>query len=169
MTNFKKIQTTDLMLNPFSIANDWLLITAGDTDSFNTMTASWGGFGVLWHKDVATVYIRPQRYTFEFVEKNDSFTLCFFNDSFKDKLKFCGANSGRDVDKTKECNFSPIKVGNSVGFEEAALIIVCKKIYFNDLNSENFLCDDIMKNYSNNDFHRMYIGEIQEVYLSENN
>lgn len=104
---FEKIEPKALDQNVFSLIGDqWMLITAGTKEECNTMTASWGGLGVLWGKPVATVYIRPQRYTLEFVEREDTFTLCFFGEAYRKALALCGSKSGRDVDKVKECGFT---------------------------------------------------------------
>ncbi len=149
--------------NTFSkIGNEWMLITSGNKDKFNTMTASWGMLGVLWNKNVATVFVRPQRYTFEFLEKNDYYTLSFFDSKYKSKLNFCGSNSGRDVDKIKETGLSPVFDREAPYFEEANNVIICKKIYTQFINPKNFIEPDIEKNYENNDYHKMYIGEIVE-------
>ena len=88
--SFKEIPLTDLQFNPFTkIGSEWMLITAGNEKKFNTMTASWGGMGVLWGKNVVTTYIRPQRYTKEFVDANDTFTLSFYGPQYKEALNFC--------------------------------------------------------------------------------
>lgn len=167
MNQFKEISPKQLTENPFKLIGDeWTLITAGTSDAFNTMTASWGGLGVLWNKNVATIYIRPQRYTYEFTEKNDTFTLSFFTEDYKKELGFCGKHSGRDCDKVKECGLSAIEVDGSMAFSEAKLILVCKKLYHDDIKPENLYDDSIDKaNYPNKDYHRMYIGEIIKVYV----
>lgn len=112
------------------ISKKWLLVTAGTEDKCNTMTASWGGLGVIWHKDVATIYIRPERYTYEFIEKEDYFTLSFFGDDFKSVLAKCGSTSGRDVDKVKEHGLT-VKASDKGGvyFDGADLVLVCRKRY----------------------------------------
>ena len=104
---FSRIDPKELNQNVFSmIGEQWMLVTAGTAERCNTMTASWGGLGVLWGKPVATVYIRPQRYTLEFVEREDCFTLSFFGEEYRKALALCGSKSGRDVDKVKECGFT---------------------------------------------------------------
>ena len=104
---FGRIDPKELNQNVFSmIGEQWMLVTAGTAERCNTMTASWGGLGVLWGKPVATVYIRPQRYTLEFVEREDCFTLSFFGEEYRKALALCGSKSGRDVDKVKECGFT---------------------------------------------------------------
>lgn len=145
------------------IGDQWTLITAGTREKCNTMTASWGGLGVLWNKNVATIYIRPQRYTYEFLEANDTFTLSFFGADYRKALALCGSKSGRDLDKVAECGFTVETAGNGAPyFTEAELVLVCKKLYYQDIDPAHFLDPSIANNY-NNDYHRMYIGEITEV------
>ena len=126
---FSRIDPKELDQNVFSmIGEQWMLVTAGTAERCNTMTASWGGLGVLWGKPVATVYIRPQRYTLEFVERENCFTLSFFGEEYRKALALCGSKSGRDVDKVKECGFTV--AGAACGapyFEEAGLVLVCKR------------------------------------------
>ena len=162
---FEKIDPKALDQNVFSLIGDqWMLITAGTKDQCNTMTASWGGLGVLWGKPVATVYIRPQRYTLEFVEREDTFTLCFFGEEYRKALALCGSKSGRDVDKVKECGFTVATAGDAPYFEEADLVLVCKKAYWQDMDPTHFLDREIdSKWYPEKDYHRIFIGEILEV------
>lgn len=166
MRYLKPIEAGDIADNTFRlIGKDWMLITAGEKNSFNTMTASWGGLGVLWNKQVCFIFIRPQRHTFQFAGKYDRFTLSFFREDQRNILNFCGANSGRDVDKVKMTGLAPLETpSGAVAFEQARLIIECRKIYFQDLNPENFLDPGIGKNYSVGDYHRMFIGEIVSCY-----
>jgi len=162
---FNKILPKDINDNPFkALDDDWMLVTAGDLKSYNTMTASWGGFGVLWGKNIAICVIRPGRYTYGFMEKSDTFTLSFFSDKYKKALVFCGSNSGRDFDKARETGLTAVETENgSVYFSEARLVLECKKIYFDDINPENFLDPEIASHYPEKDYHRMYIGEIVNV------
>ena len=169
MSNLIEIKPKEIRENAFNlIGKDWFLLTAGNRDQFNTMTAAWGGFGVLWHKNVCTVYVRPQRYTYEFLEKEDIFTLSFLSNEYRDALKYCGSNSGRDVDKVAETGITPLfSERGGIYFQESKLVIECKKIYFQDLDPEAFLDSSIMDNYPGRDFHRMYIGEIIGCYQAE--
>ena len=162
---FEKIDPKALDQNIFSLIGDqWMLITAGTEDKCNTMTASWGGLGVLWGKPVATVYIRPQRYTLEFVEREDTFTLCFFGEEYRKALALCGSKSGRDMDKVKECGFTVATAEGAPYFEEADLVLVCKKSYWQDMDPTHFLDGEIdSKWYPEKDYHRIFIGEILEV------
>ncbi|MFO7868527.1 MAG: flavin reductase [Bacteroidales bacterium] len=164
--NLSKIKPESISDNTFSlIAKDWMLIASGSKNEHNCMTASWGGFGVLWFKNVAFVFIRPQRHTLEFVKNNDYFTLNFFDNTFKDVLTYCGKNSGKHVDKTKECNLSPIETdNNSVAFSEARLIVECKKLYADSFTKEAFVDESLLKHYEKNDYHIMFVGEIVNCY-----
>ncbi len=167
--SFKLIKPEDITDNTFKlIGNDWMLITAGNVEKYNTMTASWGGLGILWGKKVCFIFIRPQRYTYEFVESAKTFTLSFFDDSYRSALNYCGTKSGRDVDKAKETGITPLEdAPGMVFFKEARLYMECRKIYFQDINPANFIDMGIDKNYANKDYHRMYIGEIGNCYLRD--
>lgn len=163
MNDFKTIKPEDIKDNPFElVGGDWMLITAGSPDKYNTMTASWGGFGVIWKKNIAWCVIRPSRYTYEFIEKAGSFTLSFFGDEYRDALGICGTKSGRDIDKAAATGLTPI-AGSTPGtttFAQARMVIECKKLYYQDLQPEHFLDESIEDNYDKTDYHRMYIGEI---------
>ncbi len=165
---YRKIELKDLSFHPFEqIGKEWMLITAGNKEKFNTMTASWGGVGVLWNKNVATIYIRPQRYTKEFIDAGDTFSLTFFGKECRDALTLCGRKSGRDCDKVKEAGLTPNFDFASPTFEEGKLIFICKKLYAQELTPNSFLDNEIEKNYPNKDYHTMYIGEILEVYQKD--
>ncbi len=144
-----------------SIGEDWMLITAGTRDRFNMMTASWGGWGVLWNRKICFCVIRPQRYTRCFVEENRTFSLSFFTPKYRPALEFCGSRSGREVDKVAACGLTPVELHPDVlGFAESRLILGCRKIYYQDLDPNHFLDATIEKLYPNQDYHRMYIGEV---------
>lgn len=166
---FKQININELKVNPFNlIGKEWLLISATDGNKCNTMTASWGGLGVIWNKNVATVYIRPQRYTKHFVDSSETFTLSFFDESYKKALTYLGRVSGKDEDKIKNVDFHVVNKDQSVYFEEAKMVLVCKKLYHAPIVSEGFEHEEtVNKNYPDRDFHEMYIGEIVEVLVKE--
>ncbi|HSG68380.1 MAG TPA: flavin reductase, partial [Bacteroidales bacterium] len=148
------------------IGYDWMLVTAGTKDDFNTMTAAWGGLGFLWNKPLAIIFIRPQRYTYGFVEKYDTFSLSFFGGKEKKALNICGTKSGRDIDKMKETGLIPLvsKTGN-VYYEQAELVIDCKKVYYDDIDPSFFLEPSIARNYPKKDYHRMYFGFITNCII----
>ncbi|MBI5540141.1 MAG: flavin reductase family protein [Bacteroidia bacterium] len=164
---YKTILPEELNENIFKlIAKDWMLLSAGNIDNFNNMTASWGGMGNLWNKPVAFIFVRPPRYTYKFIESNDFFTINFFEEKYRDILNLSGTKSGRDIDKMKNIGLTPVESKNkSVYYSEARLIMECKKIYFQDINPENFLDDTIINKYPQKDFHRMYVGEITQTLL----
>ncbi|MDR3310113.1 MAG: flavin reductase [Oscillospiraceae bacterium] len=147
------------------IGRGWMLITAGTPEKFNTMTASWGGLGVLWGKNVAFCFVRPQRYTYEFMESSDVYTLGFFPEKYRPQLVVCGGVSGRDTDKVEATGFKPLPTPDGgVYFQESELVIVCRKIYADDFKPELFLSPELAGIYPGHDYHRMYIGEITAVY-----
>jgi len=146
------------------IIKEGLLLTSGTIDHFNTMTIGWGFYGTIWRKDVFVCFVRPSRYTYEFMNDNEYFTISFFLPAYRQEISYLGSHSGRDSDKVKDVNFTPMVVGNSVTFKEAYKTIVCKKIYAQDLDY-NALPEDVKKTYYQSpDIHRMYIGEIVETY-----
>ncbi|MBN1356981.1 flavin reductase [bacterium] len=162
MKNFITVNPAQLDFNPFQgIGMQWMLITAGKLSRFNTMTASWGGMGVLWNQNVCFAFIRPQRFTFEFAESSPGFTLCFFEERYRDALAFCGSHSGRDVDKAAETGLTPVEGPDGfVYFNEAELVFLCRKKYIHDIDPAHFLDPAIHEAYPIQDYHRMYIGEI---------
>ncbi len=166
MSDFIKIKPEEISDNPFKlIGKDWGLVTAGTADSFNTMTISWGGVGIIWNKPVAYTFIRPQRYTYEFLEENGYFTIGFFDESCRGALSLCGSKSGRDIDKVAQAGLTPAFSDEGAPyFEQARLVLVCKKLYAQDLNRESVIDGDaVLKNYGENDWHRMYVSEIVSV------
>ena len=146
----------------------WALITAGNKESFNTMTASWGGIGELWSKDVCFIFIRPQRFTYEFTEREDYFTVSFLPEEYRKALTFCGRNSGRDCDKAKQAGLTAVELEKSMGFEESEITVLCRKLYYQDIKPEGFVDEKIDSEcYAAKDYHRMYVGEIVKVFIKE--
>ncbi|MDR3147691.1 MAG: flavin reductase [Treponema sp.] len=176
---WRELAPRDFRGSPFDrIGKDWMLISAGNagTDGsgdWNTMTASWGGLGVLWSINVAFMFIRPSRRTFDFANDNTIFTLSFFDESHRKALDFIGSHSGRDCDKAATSGLNPIAFGSdiakgraagAIGFQEARDIIVCRKLYTHDFDPRIFLDVPLIeKAYNGRDYHRMYIGEIITV------
>ena len=152
--------------NIFSrIGKDWMLITAGNESAVNTMTASYGGFGILFSKTVAHIYVRPQRHTYQFLENSKTFSLSFFNEEkYRKELQYCGKVSGKDEDKITHCGFTVTTIDNTPCFEQADVTVICKKIYSTDIDSGIFYDENIpQKCYPNGDTHRMYVGEIIKI------
>lgn len=168
MTVFNEIKPAEIRDNIFDlIGRQWMLITAGNEKSFNTMTASWGGAGVLWGKPVAFSFVRPQRYTYEFLEKSDRYTLSFYDERYRDALNFCGSHSGRSCDKVKEAGLTPVIDNGAVYFDEAKLVLICRKLYIQDITPECFIDKNIAATYKGVDYHRVYVGEIEKVLAKE--
>jgi flavin reductase (DIM6/NTAB) family NADH-FMN oxidoreductase RutF len=151
------------------IGEDWMLISAGDSDSSNTMTASWGGFGSLWGRYVAFIFVRPTRYTHEFIDNNENFTLSFFGGEYKPQMTVIGSKSGRDTDKITEAGLTPKTFEGEPAFEEAKIVVLCRKLYKQGMALANLVEDEIIKEYySDSDgVHDLYIGEIMSIYKKE--
>lgn len=142
----------------------WALLTAGTIDDFNMMTISWGGLGTIWNKSVATVYVRDSRYTHEFMDKNDYFTVSFYPEDKLNTLAILGSRSGRDMDKMHGSGLTAINTGESVSFKEAEVTLVCRKLFCQRLDLSRIPQDIINKNYNDGDPHDMYIGEVIGIF-----
>lgn len=164
----KIIDIEKLTVQPHDLFhNQWMLITSGDfqAETFNTMTIGWGAIGTMWSKPFTFVAVRHSRYTYEFMEKFNTFTLTAFPNEYQDALKLLGSRSGRDGDKISAAGLTPepsIQVA-APSFKEAEIVIECQKMYADDLNPVHFLDDDIFRHYPNHDFHCIYYGEIISV------
>ena len=160
----KEISPCNLEKSAFEmIGKDWMLLTSGNDESYNTMTASWGGLGVLWNKNVVFAFVRPQRFTFEFMNDNDYFSCSFFKEEHRKTLAYCGKFSGRDVDKAKECNITPNFSQDAPYFDEAETVIICKKLYVQQMNESSIIDESIKANYNGDDYHPVFVGEIVKV------
>lgn len=165
---FKEIKLETMQINPFTMLNnEWALVSAGTPKKFNTMTISWGTLGIMWNKPVAVIFLRPQRYTKEFVDSLDLFTLSFFPEKYKKALGILGARSGRDCDKIKLSGLTPNFLSNTVAFEEAHTIFICKKLFGGQqLDSSKFIDTNLdISLYPNKDYHYMYFGEIEKIFI----
>ena len=168
----REISVHDIPGNVFElIGRDWMLITAGsEARGYNTMTASWGHMGAIWGRNMPTsvIYVRPQRYTKEFVDREDYYTLCFFPDGYRQQLAYLGSHSGRDGDKVAACGLTPVFDGDVTYFAEARLTLVCRKVFRAPLKEEYFLDKAVMDAaYRERDFHDMYVGEIVRVLIND--
>lgn len=164
MNEFITITPYELEGNPFQmIDKQWMLVTAGNKEQANTMTASWGGLGILWRKPVSFAFIRPTRYTYEFTEREDYYSLCFFSEGYRDALKLCGTVSGRDRDKIAEAGLTLRYDAEAPYFDEAETVLICRKMAAQDIDPAGFL-DPTVEACYNNDYHRVYTGEITRVF-----
>ena len=166
---FQSVDPKALQENVFSLIGDkWMLITAGTGEMCNTMTASWGGLGVIWGAPAATCYIRPQRYTKEFVDREEYFTLAFFGEEYRRALSLCGSKSGRDGDKVKGCGFTVETAAcGAPYFAQASLVLVCRKRFAQPMDPEAIPQEIKDKWYPQKDYHTMYIGEIIEALVRQ--
>ena len=169
MNGYKEISPYEINENPMHMIGErWMLVTARHPDGrVNTMTASWGGVGVLWGRPVAFVFIRPQRYTYEFTEASDKMTLSFYGEEKRGALRIAGSKSGRDCDKIAECGLTPVEMDDYVSFEDADTVLCVKKLYKDDLRGDCFTDEAPLSNYAAGDFHRMYVCEIERVLVRE--
>ena len=167
----KRLEIKELSENFFeAIGKEWMLVTAGTKDGFNTMTASWGGIGWLWNNPVAFIFIRPERFTYEFVEKSDFLTLSFLGEENKKIHAVCGSKSGREVDKVKETGLKPLFTDQgNVLFEQARLSLECKKLYANTIKESCFLDKKLIEKWyggAHGGFHKMYVAEIVNIWAN---
>ena len=142
---------------------NWALLTAGDKEKFNTMTVSWGGLGTIWNRPVATVYVRTSRYTHEFMDNNEYFTVSFYPEEYKNVLGVLGSKSGRDIDKQHDSGLTAKELSQSMTFEEAEVTLVCRKLFVQRLEKENMLPEIAKQYYDGDALHDMYIGEVVEI------
>ena len=165
----KEISVKELQMNPITgIGSDWMLLTAGTEErGYNCMTCSWGHLGTLWNQPTSVCYVRPQRYTKEFIDREEYYTLCFF-DGRKKELGYLGTKSGRDENKVEAVGFTPVFGEGYTYFAEAKLVLVCRKLYQAPLKEEYFHDTELMdKCYPERDFHDLYVGQIVKVLVSE--
>ncbi len=169
MNTFRKISPEDMENAIKIIGSDWLLLTLKDKDNkrVNTMTASWGALGVLWNKSVCIIFVRPQRHTHKLLNEQNKFSIAVLDESQRDILKICGRESGRDVDKPRKCGLDIIELDGVPSVESSRLVMICKKLYEDELKEDAFLDKDLLKNYINKDYHTFYVCQIESVYVKE--
>lgn len=150
------------------IGKDWMLLTAcaeneaGET-VVNTMTASWGGMGILWGKRVAFLFVRPQRYTNHLIEKSARMSISFFDEAYRAALRVCGTVSGRDTDKFAQAGLTPVIRDGVPLIREARCNLICRKLYTDVLRKEGFCLPLLLENYKAEDYHCVYVVEIEEI------
>ena len=170
--SFKQISPEELNQNPFvAIGSEWMLIAAEKGGKTNAMTASWGGVGIMWGKPSAFVFIRQTRYTKEFVDAGDHFTLNFFGGKFKKELGYFGRVSGRDEDKIAKTGMNVSTVENVPVFDDATTVLVCRKMFTQKLDEAGFIDRKVLEqNYeigSSDSMHAIYIAEIEKILVKE--
>jgi flavin reductase (DIM6/NTAB) family NADH-FMN oxidoreductase RutF len=166
--NLKSIDVKDFSPRIFHLFDDqWLLLACGDFSKkhFNAMTISWGSMGIMWNRPFVQVVVRPTRYTLEFMNRYDSFTVSAFDESYRDALNLLGSRSGRDGDKMVASGLTPFasqKVA-SPSFAEAELVLECRKLFWQDIDPTHFVDASLEKHYPKKDYHRMFFGEVVEI------
>lgn len=171
MNTFHEIKASQITKNPFTmIGKEWMLVTARKEEKVNTMTASWGSFGIMWNKEVTSIVLRPQRYTKEFVDDNAYYSLSFFGDDYRKELGYLGKVSGRDVDKISKTDLTLVYEDGIPYFAEASIVIFCKKLFAQEFKPESFIQKDLLDiNYPAKDYHTYYFGEIVKVLVKNEN
>ncbi|SHG05790.1 DUF4468 domain-containing protein [Dysgonomonas macrotermitis] len=166
MVGFRQVLPDKIPGNIIKLLNNWTLITSGTPDDTNVMTASWGGLGVFWEKPVAFCFLNPTRYSVSTMDKGDTYTISFYTEAYKDAMLYCGQNSGRNTDKIKGSGLTPIKTpSGATAFAEAWMIFECKKIVAQQISPDAVKTTEIKSDWSKNGFHKMYIGEILNVWI----
>ena len=165
MHTFQPMPVDLIEINPFTkIGKEWALVTAGTKAGLNTMTVSWGGVGVFWGRNVVFVFVRDSRYTKEFLDTNEFFSLTFLKEQYRDALSYCGSHSGRDGDKLKEAGLTPAFHYGIPYIDDGHLVLLCKKMAATRITEESFLTPEIMEKwYTDNDMHTMYVGEVIDI------
>lgn len=164
---YKEMDVLDLENANKLIAKDWMLITARDGEKANAMTASWGGLGELWNTHVAFCFVRPERYTCPLIEKEERISLAFFTEDYRSALTFCGRNSGKDMDKLSAAGLTTSEIDGVPVINEAKTLIICKKLYADNIKESCFVDKDMLKYYEEGGFHRFYVLEIEKVLVKE--
>lgn len=167
MSKFLEVKSEEFDQSTFKlIGKDWMLITAEKDGKANTMTASWGGLGIMWGLDVAYIVLRPQRFTKEFVDGSDTFSLTFFDENMRKTLGYLGTVSGRDENKIEKSNLTVLHEGQTPYFEEAKVALFCKKLYAQEFKPEHFIAQELNKKwYPDSDHHTLYIAEVTKILV----
>lgn len=165
---FKKIEASEITkrIDPIKgMEADWALLTAEYGEQANTMTVAWGAFGNVWWKPTVIMYVRPQRYTKEFMDQSGKFTLTFFEDR-KREMTYLGSTSGRDeADKIEKSGLHLTHVDAQPTFEEGKLVLLCKTMYHQPMKPEHFIDAALAEqNYPDKDYSEIYIAEIEAAY-----
>lgn len=166
----KEVSIESLKLNPITLISDeWMLLTAGTKENgFNSMTCSWGHLGSIWGHYSAVCYVRPQRYTKEFMDREELYTLSFFSADYKKDMAYIGSHSGRDEDKLAATGLTAVSKDGYTYFKEAKLVLVCRKLYRSPIKEECFIDKSVVDCcYPEKDYHDMYIGEIFKVLAAD--
>ena len=166
LNNFEKMDVKALDNAIKAIGDDWMLITANDNDNnrVNAMTASWGALGVLWNRPVCICFVRPERHTFKLLSEKKEFSIAFLDKERRDDYIICGRQSGASVDKLQKCGLSTVELDGASVIAEASYALTCKILYEDDLKESGFLDKELLSNYANAGYHRVFVCEIIGAY-----
>jgi flavin reductase (DIM6/NTAB) family NADH-FMN oxidoreductase RutF len=166
MNGFVQISPEELGNAIKCIGKDWMLITVPDRKNGrdNAMTASWGAMGVLWNKNICICFVRPQRHTYSLLEEEQELSIAFLGEDQRGAHTVCGRESGRDCDKLAKCGLTTTSIDGVPVINEAQTVLICKKLYEDDLREDSFLDAELLSNYPTRDYHRFYVCEIKKVY-----
>lgn len=178
MENMKKIAPNELPQSVIDIiGKEWMLVSAGNESKFNTMTVSWGTIGFMFNMNVATIVVRPERYTYEFIENESHFTLTILDPAkvkdgdTKQALTICGRNSGRDMDKVAKAGLTPrFTADGNPTFEEARIVLECRKVFGQMMSQDSFVDKEIYDKWydeAHGNLHKVFIGEIVNCWIKE--
>ena len=169
MAQFREITPKEYAGNPFSeIGSGWMLIAAGNREKCNAMTASWGGMGVLWGKNVVFAFIRQSRYTKVFADAEERLSLSFPGEQYRDAMAYLGRVSGRDEDKLARCGMTLAFDGDTPYFDQADRVFICRKLYAQELEASCFIDPTLdAKCYGDHDYHTVYVCEIEKILIQE--
>ena len=165
----KEISINTYQCSPFEkIGSEWMLISAGSEQACSSMTASWGGLGVLWAKPVSFVFIRPQRHTLQLVDQYDYYSLSFFSEEYRAALNYCGSHSGGENQKIAAAGLHLLAFDRAPVFAEASMTMICKKLYRQPMDPACFIDPTIdPKHYPAKDYHNIFVGEIVQTLVKD--
>jgi flavin reductase (DIM6/NTAB) family NADH-FMN oxidoreductase RutF len=171
---FSKISANEISDNIFKlVGEDITVITAGKESHFNSMAASWGGVGILFNKPVTWCMLRANRYTFEIIKNEHTYTLSYFPEEYKEQVLFFGSKSGRNSDKMKETTLTPVQTpSGNMTYKEARLTLECKLTEVTAVNPDDFYNqedkDFIAGGFEEaKEYHRLVFGEITNVWIKK--
>ncbi len=166
LEGYRQIAPDKIPGNIVKLLSDAMLITSGTSEQTNVMTASWGGLGRLWEKPVTFCFLNPTRYSVQTMDKGDTYTISFYTEAYRDAVMYCGSVSGRDTDKIKGSGLTPVKTpSGATAFAEAWMIIECKKIVAQPISSDAVIDKNLPEEWRKDGYHKMYIGEILNVWV----
>ena len=126
---------------------------------------SWGAMGEIWGAPSFHCVVRTNRYTLQYLDRNELFSACFFDPGYKPALQFCGTHSGRDCDKAKQTGLRPVLLDGTTAFAQARRVLICRKRYTAMMQPEGFIEPETYERwYGTDPMHREFVGEVLAYY-----